>query len=473
MKYLFGITLVSALGGLLFGYDLMVISGAMQFYEEALGIAGDTDYLTFLRGWAASSCVIGCILGSLGVGRPSDVIGRVPLLRLSALLFLVSALWTAAATNLTQFAVARILGGIGMGMAATLSPMYIAEVSPARIRGRFVSLNQLTIVLGILGAQFVNYMILQSHPLPIDPATGKEVAGAAILDTWNGQIGWRVMFGAEAIPALGFLVCALFIPRSPRWLVIRGREEEARAVLTRIDGPSHAEAALAEIETTVDDTHGAGAGASALKEVFSFRLRTILLLGIFLAVFQQWCGINVIFTYAGPIFRAAGMTISGVFVQLVIIGFINVVFTFVGMALVDSAGRKPLLLAGSIGLAFTYTVIGCAFYFELPALVVIIFSLASCGVFAATLGPVVWVVLSEIFPNRIRGLALSISVFSLWSANFILIVSFPTLKANLGPAGSFAIYALICLFGFAYMWWKIPETKAKSLEQIEHELCDR
>ncbi|NQU23099.1 MAG: sugar porter family MFS transporter [Candidatus Nealsonbacteria bacterium] len=468
LGYLLCISLVSALGGLLFGYDLLVLSGAKQFYEELFQIAGKDSDSTLLQGWAASSCVIGCIIGALGVGKPCDRFGRVAILKLSALLFLASALWTSVAPDLTQFALARIVGGLGMGMAATVSPMYIAEVSPARLRGRFVSLNQLTIVLGILAAQAVNYLILTSHPLPIDPQTGKEVADAALLDTWNGRIGWRAMFGVEAIPALLLFVCAFFIPRSPRWLVKRGLEDKAAAVLTRLGGPRYASDALAEIETTLSEGHR----EAGLAELLKPRMKRIMAIGVFLAVFQQWCGINVIFVYAADLFEAAGYSVTDIFLQLVVIGTTNLVCTFLGMALVDSLGRKPLLVAGSIGLAITYTCIGVAYYFDFSGLAVVVFAIASCGVFAATLGPVVWVVISELFPNRIRGVAVSFAVASLWAANFVLIVSFPRLKAALGPAGCFAVYAVVCLCGVVYIVCKVPETKSKSLEELEHELCD-
>ena len=468
LPYLVGISLVAALGGLLFGYDLMVISGAKQFYEEVFGLTGDEGLVPIYRGWAASCCVIGCIIGALGVGWPCDRFGRVLMLKVSALLFLLSALWTAVSPDLWHFSFARILGGIGMGMAATVSPMYIAEISPNRLRGRFVSLNQLTIVLGILGAQAVNYLIVMSHPLGIDPETGVEFVGAALLETWNGRIGWRVMFGVEAVPALLFFVWAFFIPRSPRWLVKSGSEERASAVLTRLGGPRYADDALAEIETTLAEGHR----QAGLGELLSPRMKRIMAIGIFLAVFQQWCGINVIFVYAADLFKDAGYSVTDVFLQLVCIGTTNLVATFVGMALVDSLGRKPLLVAGSIGLAITYTLLGLAFLLKLPGILVVVFALASCGVFAATLGPVVWVVISELFPNRIRGVAVSMAVASLWAANFVLIVTFPTLDAKLGLDGCFGLYAAICVVGAACIWLWVPETKEKSLEEIEHELCD-
>jgi len=468
LAYLLGISLVAAMGGLLFGYDLMVISGAKQFYEEVFHLSGEDAHSKFLQGWAIASCVIGCIIGALGVGKPCDSFGRVPLLKLSALLFLVSAAWTSMAPNLTHFVLARILGGIGMGMAATVSPKYIAEISPSRLRGRFVSLNQLTIVLGILAAQFVNYLLLTSHPLPIDPQTGSEVVGSALADTWNGRIGWRAMFGAEAIPALLFFVCAFFVPRSPRWLVKQDREDEAKAVLTLLGGARYAADALAEIETTLYEGHR----QAGLVDLLAPRMRRIMTVGIFLAVFQQWCGINVIFMYAADLFRAANYSVSDVFLQLVVIGMTNLVFTFVGMALVDSLGRKPLLVAGSIGLAITYTILALSYWYQMPGIVVVVSALASIAVFASTLGPVVWVIISELFPNRIRGVAVSAAVFSLWAANFVLIVSFPTLKARLGPSGTFAVYAAICICGAVLILLRVLETKAKSLEEIEHELCN-
>ena len=455
IKYILAISLASALGGFLFGYDLLVISGAKEFYQVVYNLNSSA-----LQGWAVSSCIVGCIIGAMFVGKPSDIWGRTKLLSLSGLLFFISALGSGYAPTFTQFVLYRLLGGIGMGMASTLAPMYIAEVSPAAMRGRMVSLNQLTIVLGILFAQLVNYLILNSHPIP------QGIMGDALLNTWNGQTGWRWMFAAEAVPAFIFMVWMLFVPRSPRWLVKKSRDEDARKVLSKVGGDEYADEALKHIE----DTLGTDQKSAGFSELLAPNIRKILLIGLTLAVYQQWCGINVIFNYASDIFKAAGYEMEGILFNLVVIGTTNLLFTFVGMKLVDSLGRKPLLLAGSIGLGMAHILIGWCYYANISGLYVFIFALAAVACFAATLGPVLWVVISEIFPNRIRGMAMSLAVLSLWIANFILSFTFPILKEALGSAYTFWIYAAICAMGVLFVQTSIPETKGKTLEEIEQTL---
>ena len=457
MKYILGISLASALGGLLFGYDLLVISGAKEFYQLHFNL--DTP---FIQGWAVSSCIVGCIIGAMFVGKPSEIWGRTRLLSLSGLFFLISAIGSGYAPTFTQFVLYRLLGGIGMGMASTLSPMYIAEAAPASMRGRFVSLNQLTIVLGILLAQLINYIILQSHPIP------EGVTGAAIGNTWNGQTGWRWMFAAEGVPAFIFMISMLFVPGSPRWLVKKGRDEEARKVLSKIGEGDYAADALEHIK----DTLGEMEKKANFGELLKPRMFKILMIGIGIAVYQQWCGINVIFNYASDIFKDAGYEVSGILFNLVIIGTTNLLFTFVGMKLVDSLGRKPLMIYGSVGLGIAHVLIGLCYFFNIAGIYVFIFALAAVACFAATLGPVAWVLISELFPNRIRGVAVSLAVLSLWVANFILSLTFPVLKDTLGPAYTFWIYAVICAAGVVFLTKSITETKGKTLEEIELELVD-
>ena len=454
-KYLLGISLVSALGGLLFGYDLVVIGGAKEFYELVFNLSTPA-----IKGWAISSCIVGCIIGAMGVGKPSDAFGRKKLLIISAMMFLVSAIGSGYAPTFTQFVLYRLLGGIGMGIASTLSPMYIAEVSPAKFRGRFVSLNQMTIVIGILLAQLVNYLILQSHPIP------DGVTGAALLDTWVGQTGWRWMFVAEAIPALLFCLFMFLVPNSPRWLCRVGKIEKAKSVMEKIGGTEYAADSLASITATFDDSSAHHEFAELLKP----KMARILLIGVVLAIFQQWCGINIVFSYAHDIFKAAGYSVDGVLFNLVIIGFTNFIFTVVAIATVDKWGRKGLILWGSAGLAISYVLLGFCFHMQIQGVLVLVCVLMALACFSATLGPVMWVLISEIFPNRVRGLATSIAVLSLWVANFILQSTFPLIMEALSIAATFWIYAGICVLGVIFIKLYIPETKGKTLEEIESSL---
>ncbi len=452
LPFLIKICLASALGGLLFGYDLLVISGAKQFYQ----LYYDLNTAT-LQGWAVSSCIVGCIIGALGVGRAADKYGRVRLLMLSGLLFFISAIGSGYAPTFNQFVFYRLLGGIGMGMASTLSPMYIAEVTPAKFRGRFVSINQLTVVLGILLAQLVNYLIVESQPLT------EGLSDAALLASWHGQIGWKLMFAAEAIPALIFFICMFFVPASPRWLIKQSRDEEAQKILHKIGGNAYAKKSLLQIKTTLDDAHKNLGFSECLKP----GMMKILSIGVIIAVFQQWSGINVIFNYAADIFKDAGYAVSGTMFNLVIVGLTNLLFTFVGMAIIDKVGRKPLMLVGSAGLLISHILMGLCFYTGITGWYVFVLALVAIAFFAATLGPCTWVIISEIFPNSIRGVAMSIAVLSLWLANFILSFTFPILRDTLGPAVTFWIYGGICLVGILYINKNIPETKGKSLEELE------
>ncbi|MCP4343864.1 MAG: sugar porter family MFS transporter [Desulfobulbaceae bacterium] len=538
IKYLLGISLVSALGGLLFGYDLVVIGGAKEFYELTFNLSSAA-----IKGWAVSSCIVGCIIGAMGVGKPSDAFGRKKLLIISSIMFLISAIGSGYAPNFTQFVLYRLLGGIGMGIASTLSPMYIAEVSPAKYRGRFVSLNQMTIVIGILLAQMVNFAILQSHQISDEISNGrlisaiieqkiidlnkdeggnaasmptkdtfspeqmewiksgkyleslnpeiadadainaelqKDIADISVLrsatlrehydmqlmETWNGQTGWRWMFVAEAIPALLFCLFMFLVPNSPRWLCRVGKVEKARRVMEKIGGAEYADESLASITKTFDDTSTHHEFAQLLKP----KMARILLIGVVLAIFQQWCGINIVFSYAHDIFKAAGYGVDGVLFNLVIIGLTNFIFTLVAMATVDKLGRKVLILWGSAGLAISYIVVGTCFHLQIQGVVVLIAVLGAIACFSATLGPVMWVLISEIFPNRVRGLATSIAVLSLWVANFILQSTFPIIKEAFSIAATFWLYAGICVLGVIFIKLFIPETKGKTLEEIESSL---
>lgn len=454
-NYLLSITLVSALGGLLFGYDYVVIGGAKPFYEPFFGISGSA----FWQGWAMSCALIGCLGGSVLSGWLSDRFGRKRLLILSAALFIVASLGTGAANTFVMFVLFRMLGGIGIGLASNLSPMYIAEITPRNVRGRFVSINQLTIVIGILVAQIINWRI--AKPVP-DGATVND-----ILNSWNGQTGWRWMFYACSIPAALFFLLTWFIPESPRWLAKNpSNNQNVLRILTRVGGSSFAESEFESISETLK-SENQKSGFAMLKEK---GMSKILVLGVVLAIFQQWCGINVIFNYAQEVFANAGYSVSDTLFNIVITGSVNLIFTFVGIFTVDRFGRKGLMLIGAGGLAGMFGITGAMYFFHLQGLPLLIMVVAIIGCFAMSLGPVTWVVLSEIFPNRIRGFALSIATFALWAACFILTYTFPLLNKILNASGTFWLYGSICLFGFWFILKKLPETKGKSLEEIEHEL---
>ena len=404
------ICLVAAMGGLLFGYDWVVIGGAKPFYEPFFGL--DDPSKAWEAGFAMSSAVLGCIGGAVGLGWLPDRFGRKPSLILSAVLFTVSAIWTAFAGGYASFVAARILGGLGIGLASNVSPVYIAEVSPPESRGRLVSVNQLTIVLGIIFAQLANYIVFRMAP---------------------SDVSWRIMFGAEAVPAALFLVLAFFIPESPRW----------RATQVELAPRSLANATLGERASSP--------------------FIGVLALGVFLAAFQQWCGINVVFNYAEEIFKAAGYDVSGVMFNQVITGVVNCVFTVAAMCLVDRWGRRPLMLLGAGGLAVLYSILGGCYYFEVKGIAVLVVVMAAIACYAMTLAPITWVVLSEMFPDRVRGTAMAVAVASLWTSCFGLTLTFKPINVALGAAGTFWLYAAICVVGFFVVARFLRETKGRAL----------
>lgn len=446
------VSLIAALGGLLFGYDWVVIGGAKPFYEKFFGLTTPDQ-----QGWAMSCALVGSLLGALSAGVASDRWGRKRLLILSAALFAISSVATAMAGNFTQFIIWRILGGVAIGLASGLSPLYIAEIAPAAVRGRLVSLNQLTIVLGILAAQIVNWRI--AEPVPAG------ATDAYILASWNGQLGWRWMFGVTAIPSMLFLLGAFLVPESPRWLVKRGRKEEARRILVRVSGQQGGQAEL----TAIEETLRTDSGKVDWRELFSPKMRRVLGLGILLAVFQQWCGINVVFNYAEEVFAAAGYSVSDILFNIVITGSVNLAFTFVALATVDKLGRRKLMLIGAAALAVLYTVLGACYAMHSTGVHMLVLVLLAIGSYAMSLAPVTWVVISEIFPNRIRGLAMSVAVGFLWVACFILTYTFPLLNRAVGAAGTFWVYAGVCVVGFLFIFARLPETKGRSLEEIERD----
>jgi sugar porter (SP) family MFS transporter len=455
MKYVWTISLVAAMGGLLFGYDWVVIGGAKPFFERYFQLTSESS-----RGWANSCALVGCLIGALLAGILSDWFGRKKLLILCALLFTVTSIGNSLAPTFTIFVTWRIMGGVAIGLASSLSPMYIAEVAPARIRGRLVSVNQLTIVVGILLAQLVNQFLVFNLP--------KGAGEDFLASSWYVQTSWRWMFGLTAIPSALFFISMFALPESPRWMVKNGTPDRALSVLAKIGGAQYAAEALADITATLSSEYQ----KATYKDLLEPRMRKVLAIGIILAVFQQWCGINVIFNYAEEIFRAAGYDISDVLKNIVWTGSVNLIFTFVAMGIVDRGGRRPLMLFGSAGLTVIYILMGVCYFASIQGLPMLLLVLAAIGCYAMSLAPVTWVVISEIFPNRIRGAAVAVSVTSLWIACFILTYTFPILNRHLGPAGTFWLYAGICLAGFAFIAIKLPETKNKTLEEIERELVD-
>lgn len=443
--------MISALGGLLFGYDWVVIGGAKPFYERFFAIASIPN----LQAWAMSCALIGCVIGAVISGVVSDRFGRKWPLVFSAFLFTVASVGTGFAPTYDVFVFFRIIGGVGIGLASALSPMYIAEVAPSHLRGRFVSLNQMTIVVGILAAQIINLLIAEKVPIG---ATDE-----FIRTSWNGLMGWRWMFFACAIPSVLFLLLAFFLPESPRWLIKAGKQEKAFPTLKKIGGDEFAREEMQSIQLTLNDS----SEKADFKSLINPKFRNVLLIGIVLAVFQQWCGINTVFNYADEIFSAAGYGVSDTLFNIVITGSVNLIFTLVAMFTVDRWGRKKLLLIGSIGLATTYIMLGSAFYFQLKGVAVLSLVVGAIAIYAMSLAPIVWVVLAEIFPNRIRGAAMALATFSLWIACFILTYTFPLLNKSFGAAGTFWVYAGICILGFLFIVRKLPETKGQSLEEIE------
>ena len=422
-SFLYFICAVSAMGGLLFGYDWVVIGGAKPFYELYFGIADSP----VMQGVAMSTALVGCLFGAMVAGAAADRFGRKPLLTTAAVLFTVSAVATGLFNDFTLFNIARFIGGVGIGVSSALSPMYIAEVSPAAIRGRMVSLNQMTIVLGILAAQIVNLLLARD-------------TSVAESQAWNVAWGWRWMFWAETVPAAAFLVMSFLIPESPVFL---------------------------RMKTAATPQHSEQAG---LRELAQAKYGRVLLLGLVIAVFQQWCGTNVIFNYAQEIFVGAGFDVDGMFINIVITGIANVVFTFVALYTIERWGRRTLMLIGAGGLGLIYLTLGTCYFLEVKGFAMVCLVVTAISVYAMTLGPVTWTLLAEIFPNRIRGVAMATCTFALWVGCCTLTFSFPSMNAALGSSGTFWIYSGICLCAFLFLFRRCPETKGKSLEQLEKEL---
>jgi SP family xylose:H+ symportor-like MFS transporter len=432
-SYIIAISFISALGGYLFGFDFAVISGALPFLRNEFALTA------WWEGFLTGSLALGCILGCVIAGAMADKYGRKPGLLTAAFIFALSSLGMALSGSLTIFIIMRFAAGIGVGMASMLSPMYIAEVSPAAVRGRNVAINQLTIVLGILITNLVNYLLADSGP-----------------------DAWRYMFGLGVVPSVLFLLGVLWLPESPRWLMQVNQHQKAQQVLSKIGDAQFADATASAIKRTLHT-----GGKVTLADVFARSVRPAVVLGITLAVFQQFCGINVVFNYTSTIFESVGASLNQQLFETVSIGVVNLLFTLIAMWQVDKLGRKPLMLLGAGGLSIIYVVLALLLKNQAAAGTISILVLVAIALYATSLAPVTWVLIAEIFPNQVRSKATSIAVISLWAAYFVLVFTFPILAEQLGAFGPFYMYAVICVLGFLFVRARVKETKGKTLEEIE------
>jgi len=440
LKFVTLVSIIAAIGGLLFGFDTAVVSGAIGFMGEKF------DLNDFQVGWAVSSLIVGCIIGAAFSGILSDKFGRKRVLITAALLFIISCIGSALPESFSTYVMFRIIGGLGIGITSTLCPLYNAEIAPTKYRGRLVALNQLATVTGIFLVYFVNLWISNSGD-----------------STWQVESAWRWMFGVGTIPGLIFLIALFFVPESPRWLMKQGRREEAYATLNRIHGEKLANEEIVDIEQSFKQKKGT---FSVLFK--SPALRAALTVAVVLAVMQQFTGINAVMYYAPEIFKTAGAGTNAALIQTIAIGFINFAFTILSIWLIDRVGRKQLLMYGSAGMAISLFVISIAFNMEeTNSVVLLIFLLMYVASFAISLGPVVWVIMSELFPNHVRGIATAIGSMSLWIADYIISQFFPTLLSSIGASSTFIIFAILSVFTFFFTWKKVPETKDVPLEQIE------
>jgi len=449
IMYLAGTCFTIALGGFLFGFDTAVISGVVGFIKAQFVLDA------VFEGWLVSSALIGCLVGVGISGKLSDQFGPRTILFVSALFFLLSGIVTAVAGSYTLIVAGRIIGGVGIGAASMLSPLFIAEFSPRHLRGRMVSLYQFAITIGIVAAYVSNTLLLQYS------LSGAEVSNGFAHWVLIQEV-WRGMFGTLTIPASLFLLLLVFIPESPRWLAKNGETKKALGILTRVNGRTEAELEIRAI------TDAIGHEGASLGQLLQPGLRRALLIGIVLPFFSQVCGINAIIYYGPQIFKEAGYGLSDAFGTQAAIGVMNVLFTVLAIWKVDTFGRKPLLLAGMGGVFLSLTCIGIFFQMGITNSVFLLsFFLLFIASFAFSYGPVVWIIISEIFPTKIRGRAMSIAIFSLWFANVIVGQTFPWLLEHLGAAGTFGIFAVLTIPALLFVWKMIPETKGKSLEEIE------
>ncbi|EFM10643.1 sugar transporter [Paenibacillus curdlanolyticus YK9] len=439
MRYVTLVSIIAALGGLLFGFDTAVVSGAIGFMQDKFDLNG------VQTGWAVSSLIIGCIVGAAASGWLSDRFGRKKVLIAAALLFTIGSIFSAIPDTFTGYIIARMIGGLGIGITSTLCPLYNAEIAPARYRGRLVAFNQFAVVTGIFLTYFIN----------------SGIAGAGD-DAWDISTAWRWMFGVGAIPGILFLVMLFFVPESPRWLIKQGRPEEALNILLRIHGEDAARQEVLEIKASFNEKQG------SIRELFKPGLRFALIAGVGIAVLQQITGINAIMYYAPEILKSTGAGTNAALIQTILVGFINFAFTILSIWLIDKVGRKALLLVGSSVMALSLLFIGIVFHSgHATGPWVLVLLLVYVAAFAVSLGPVVWVLLAEIFPNRVRGIAIAIASMALWVADYVVSQSFPPLLDSAGPAVTYWIFGALSLVTVIFTWKFIPETKGKSLEDME------
>jgi SP family xylose:H+ symportor-like MFS transporter len=467
--YVVAITLVATLGGLLFGYDTAVISGAEKGLEGFFIRATDFEYTKVLHGITSASALIGCVIGGAVSGFFASGFGRRNSLRFASVLFFLSALGSfypefllfdrgePSMNLLITFNLYRILGGIGVGLASAIVPMYIAEIAPSNIRGTLVSCNQFAIIFGMLVVYFVNFMILGDHENPVI----KEGKFVTPPDLWTVSEGWRLMFLSEAYVAAVFGALLFFVPKTPRYLVLIGQNDRAFSILTKINGTNRAKEILADIQATSKEK---------TEKLFAYG-GLVVLIGILLSVFQQAIGINAVLYYAPRIFESAGAEGGGM-MQTVIMGVVNIVFTVVAIVSVDRFGRKPLLIIGSIGMAVGAFAVAVCDSFGLKGIVPVLSVIVYAAFFMMSWGPICWVLISEIFPNTIRGKAVAIAVAAQWIFNYIVSSTFPPLY-DFSPMVAYGLYGIMCVLAALFVWKLVPETKGKTLEDMNKLWKDR
>ncbi len=466
--YLYSITMVAVIGGLLFGYDTAVISGAEKGLEGFFLTATDFHYDKVMHGITSSSALIGCVIGGAVSGYFASLLGRRNSLRLAAVLFFLSALGSyypeflfleygkANMSLLLAFNLYRIIGGIGVGLASAICPMYIAEIAPSEIRGTLVSCNQFAIIFGMLVVYFVNYLILGDHTNPIvlkDAATGLYSLSPE-SDMWTVQKGWRYMFGSEAIPAAAFGLLLFTVPKTPRYLVMTGQHQVALSILEKINGVNKAREILAEIRATATEK---------TEKLFTYGF-AVIFIGIMLSVFQQAIGINAVLYYAPRIFESAGAEGGGM-MQTVIMGIVNILFTVVAIVTVDRFGRKPLLIIGSIGMAVGAFMVAICDNWGIKGIIPVLSVITYAAFFMMSWGPICWVLIAEIFPNTIRGQAVAIAVAFQWIFNYLVSSTFPALY-EFSPMFAYSLYGIVCVIAALFVWRCVPETKGKTLEEM-------
>lgn len=466
--YLYSITMVAVIGGLLFGYDTAVISGAEKGLEGFFLTATDFHYDKVMHGITSSSALIGCVIGGAVSGYFASLLGRRNSLRLAAVLFFLSALGSyypeflfleygkANMSLLLAFNLYRIIGGIGVGLASAICPMYIAEIAPSEIRGTLVSCNQFAIIFGMLVVYFVNYLILGDHTNPIvlkDAATGLYSLSPE-SDMWTVQKGWRYMFGSEAIPAAAFGLLLFTVPKTPRYLVMTGQHQVALSILEKINGVNKAREILAEIRATATEK---------TEKLFTYGF-AVIFIGIMLSVFQQAIGINAVLYYAPRIFESARAEGGGM-MQTVIMGIVNILFTVVAIVTVDRFGRKPLLIIGSIGMAVGAFMVAICDNWGIKGIIPVLSIIVYAAFFMMSWGPICWVLIAEIFPNTIRGQAVAIAVAFQWIFNYLVSSTFPALY-DFSPMFAYSLYGIVCVIAALFVWRCVPETKGKTLEEM-------